>query len=81
MLSPTTIQRQVDLLFKQKRYTIRTIADLLAVREGTAAKWCSSGQLKAEKFGRMWLIKKTDLDEFRKTKRERGRPSKKEKTR
>ena len=38
-------------------------------------RWCESGKLPAQKFGRAWMIDESALEEFERPKR--GRPKKK----
>ncbi len=48
----------------EKFYTIKEVAELLKVSDGAVRKWLKSGKLKGIKLGRIWRIKKSDLDEF-----------------
>lgn len=48
----------------ERFYTIKEVAELLKVSDGGVRKWLKSGKLKGIKLGRIWRIKKSDLDEF-----------------
>jgi len=48
----------------EKFYTIKEVAELLKVSDGGVRKWLKTGKLKGIKLGRIWRIKKSDLDEF-----------------
>lgn len=49
-------------------------ADLLRIPLRTVQQLCATGEIRAEKIGRDWLIKETALNHF--TPRRRGRPRK-----
>ncbi len=48
----------------ERFYTIKEVAELLKVSDGAVRKWLKSGKLKGIKLGRIWRIKKSDLEEF-----------------
>jgi len=48
----------------ERFYTIKEVAELLKVSDGGVRKWLKTGKLKGSKLGRIWRIKKSDLDEF-----------------
>ena len=48
----------------EKFYTIKEVAELLKVSDGGVRKWLKTGKLKGIKLGRIWRIKKSDLEEF-----------------
>ncbi len=48
----------------ERFYTIKEVAELLKVSDGGVRKWLKTGKLKGIKLGRIWRIKKSDLDEF-----------------
>jgi excisionase family DNA binding protein len=45
-------------------YTIEEVARLLKVSEGAIRKWIAQGKLKGVKLGRIWRIRKGDLEAF-----------------
>mgnify|MGYP001014333966 CR=1 FL=1 len=53
----------------EKFYTIKEVAELLKVSDGGVRKWLKTGKLKGIKLGRIWRIKKSDLEEFLNEKR------------
>lgn len=53
----------------ERFYTIKEVAELLKVSDGAVRKWLKSGKLKGIKLGRIWRIKKSDLEEFLNEKR------------
>jgi excisionase family DNA binding protein len=57
--------------------TTKQAASLLGLDETNVRRHCRMGQLKAQKFGHIWMIAREDLDEFSKVPRRRG-PKKKE---
>lgn len=48
----------------EKFYTIAEVAEMLKVSEGGVRKWLKTGKLKGVKLGRIWRIRKSDLEEF-----------------
>jgi len=48
----------------EKFYTIKEVAELLKVSDGGVRKCLKTGKLKGIKLGRIWRIKKSDLEEF-----------------
>ena len=48
----------------ERFYTIKEVAELLKVSDGGVRKWLKTGKLKGIKLGRIWRIKKSDLEEF-----------------
>jgi len=48
----------------ERFYTIKEVAELLKVSDGGVWKWLKTDKLKGIKLGRMWRIKKSDLEEF-----------------
>jgi len=48
----------------EKFYTIKEVAELLKVSDGGVRKWLKTDKLKGIKLGRIWRIKKSDLEEF-----------------
>jgi len=48
----------------ERFYTIKEVAELFKVSDGGVRKWLKTGKLKGIKLGRIWRIKKSDLDEF-----------------
>lgn len=54
--------------------TTAQAATKLKVDPATIRRWCKSGRLTAERFGRAWMIDETALDGFEAPKR--GRPIK-----
>jgi excisionase family DNA binding protein len=53
----------------ERFYTIKEVAELLKVSDGGVRKWLKTGKLKGIKLGRIWRIKKSDLEEFLNEKR------------
>lgn len=52
------------------------VADLLHVDTSRVRRYCESGDLKAVKLGGSWIVKKEDLEQFKKVRRRIGRPNK-----
>ena len=50
------------------------VAAELDVSKTVVWRQITAGRLPAEKFGRDWLIKREDFEQFRQIRRERGRP-------
>jgi len=48
----------------ERFYTIKEVAELLKVSDGGVRKWLKTGKLKGIKLGRIWRIKKSDLEEY-----------------
>lgn len=50
-------------------------AQELGITEGTVRRYCQDGRL-GRKFGRVWLITRLQLEEFKEQRRPPGRPRK-----
>jgi putative molybdopterin biosynthesis protein len=48
----------------EQYYTIEEVAKMLKVAYLTVYRWIQSGKLNANKAGKQYRIKKTDLDKF-----------------
>ncbi len=46
---------------EERFYTVQEVAEKLSVHEETVRRWIKSGKLKAERFGRAWRIRESDL--------------------
>lgn len=56
--------------------TTKQAAAILGIAARTVKDYCQDGKLKAQKFGRDWLIEEKDLAAFQQERKPRGRPRK-----
>jgi excisionase family DNA binding protein len=56
--------------------TTKQASDLLGISVRGIHSLIKRGRLRADKFGRDWMIKREDLDLFKENKRSKGRPKK-----
>jgi excisionase family DNA binding protein len=54
--------------------TTKQAAAVLGIAARTVKDYCYDGKLKAAKVGRDWLIAEQDLEQFKASRRPRGRP-------
>lgn len=55
--------------------TTSQVANELGITETTVRRYCNEGRM-GTKIGRQWLITRDELDRFKKSRREPGRPKK-----
>lgn len=48
----------------EKLYTVKEIADMLQLHEGTIRRWFITGKIKGVKVGKLWYMKESDLKEL-----------------
>ena len=48
--------------------TVRQVAERLQVHENTVLRWLQVGVLKARRYGRLWRIPASELDEVKEVK-------------
>jgi excisionase family DNA binding protein len=51
----------------ERRLTVREVAIRLGFQPRTITRWCRDGQIKAEKWGRVWRIREADVQKLEKT--------------
>lgn len=56
--------------------TTKQAAALIGIDETNVRRHCRTGQLKATKFGRAWMIPREEIERFAKVPRRRGRKKK-----
>lgn len=49
---------------QEKFYTLEEVAEKLRVAYMTVYRWVRSGRLSAYKFGKQYMVKQSDLDNF-----------------
>lgn len=52
------------IMGNEKYYTIDEVAELFRVVYMTVYRWIRSGRLPAYKFGKQYMVKQSDIDEF-----------------
>jgi len=55
--------------------TVNQASEILSVNKSRILQFIYSKRLRAEKIGRDWLIKNSDLENFAKIERKTGRPT------
>ena len=59
----------------QDMFTSTEAAVYLGITDSLVRKYCRRGELKADRFGRNWVMTKRELDRFKKIPRPVGNPN------
>lgn len=49
---------------KETLYSVNQVVDILQVNNETVYRWIAQGKLKAQRFGKLWRIPESSLNEF-----------------